>query len=355
MKLSKSNQNPILRPNEKNEWENLAVCNPGVWHEDGTFKLLYRAAGNDEEHIIRFGLAESTDGIQFERVSDEPVFGPSPDGPDSGGVEDPRIVKFGNSFYVTYAYRPFPPGQYWTFEHDQVRVPDSDEFTPGVYKKNIANTGLAVTKDFKNWRRLGRMTQSNLDDRDVILFPEKINGKYALLHRPKQWIGEEYGCSYPSIWITFSDDLMVWNEESHLLVAGRKGTWEEKVGGNAPPIKTEEGWLMLYHGVENGGTGFYRVGAALLDLKEPTKVIARTPEWIMEPEHEYETQGFYNGCVFPVGNVIVDDTLFVYYGGADKYVCVATCPVQELLDFLKSHSLPRNGQHPSNQKTVKHS
>src|SRR5699024_1017147 len=148
------------------------------------------------------------------------------------------------------------------------------------------------------------------------------------------WVGERYGCSYPSIWITFSDDMMVWEEESHLLIAGREGSWEEKVGGNAPPLKTGQGWLVLYHGVENGGTGHYRVGAALLDLEDPTQVIARSSNWIMEPEHDYEIEGFYNGCVFHTGNIIIDDTLYVYYGGADKYVCVATCPVQELLDFL---------------------
>lgn len=339
MKLSKSNQNPILYPHKKNYWENLAVCNPGAWYEDGKFYLLYRAAGDDEEHVIRFGLAVSTDGIHFERVSDEPVFAPSVDGPDSGGVEDARIVKFGDSFYVTYAYRPFPPGQYWKFDHDEVRVPESDEFTPIVFRNNVANTGLAMTKDFRNWRRLGRMTQSNFDNRDVILFPEKVNGKYALLHRPKEWIGKEYGCRYPSIWITFSDDMMVWNEESKLLIAGREGTWEEKVGGNAPPLKTDDGWLVLYHGVENGGTGYYRIGAVLLDLEDPTKVLARTKDWIMEPEHPYEIEGFYNGCVFPTGNVIVGDTLYVYYGGADKYIGLATCPVSELLDFLKMNTI----------------
>ena len=97
------------------------------------------------------------------------------------------------------------------------------------------------------WRRLGRLTRPNLDDRDVILFPEKINGKFAMLHRPKQWTGAEYGCSQPAIWITFSDDMMVWEEKSHLLMQGRPGTWEEKIGGSTPPLKTKDGWLLIYH------------------------------------------------------------------------------------------------------------
>lgn len=336
MKLIKHPENPILSPNSKNHWENLVVCNPGAWYEDGKFYLIYRAAGDDEEHIIRFGLAESKDGIHFERVSDEPVFEPSLDGPDRGGVEDPRIVKFGAEYYITYAYRPFPPGQYWKFAHDVIKLPESDLDTPAVYKRNIANTGLAMTRQINGeWFRLGRITETNLDNRDVILFPEKINGKYAMLHRPKEWIGEEYGCDHPSIWLTFSDDLMVWNKESHLLLTGKENTWEEKIGGSTPPLKTKDGWLVIYHGVENGGHGYYRAGVVLLDLEDPTKVIARADDWIMEPEFDYEIDGFYKGCVFPTGNVIVDDTLYVYYGCADKHVGLATCNVNEILDYLK--------------------
>lgn len=336
MKLRKHENNPILKPHETNYWENLVVCNPGVWYENGKFTMLYRAAGDDEQHYIRMGTAVSTDGVNFERVSDEPAFGPSIDGPDQGGVEDPRIVKFGDEFYVTYAYRPHYPGQYWKFAHDVILLPESGPDSPAVIKENIANSGLAVTKDFKTWRRLGRVTQTNLDDRDVILFPEKINGKFAMLHRPKQWIGDEFGCDEPAIWIRYSDDLMVWNEPSYLLLTGKKGTWEEKIGGSTPPLKTKDGWLLIYHGVENGGHGYYRAGVALLDLEDPTKVIARAEDWIMQPEHDYEIEGFYKGCVFPTGNVIVDDTLYVYYGGADKYVGLATCGVKELLDFLKN-------------------
>lgn len=334
MKLKKCETNPILAPHEHNHWENLAVCNPGAWYEDGTFYLLYRAAGDDEEHVIRLGLATSKDGVHFDRVSDEPAFNPSHDGPDSGCVEDPRIVKFESDFYVTYAYRPFPPGQYWKFEHDVVKKPEAGDSAPLAIRENMTNTGLSTTRDFKTWRRLGRLTQANLDDRDVILFPQKVNGKYAMLHRPKQWVGEEYGCDYPSIWINFSDDLLTWNGHSQLLLKGRPGTWEEKVGGNTPPLETEAGWLMLYHGVENGGTGYYRVGAALLDKADPSKVIARSPQCILEPEHHYELEGFYRGCVFPTGNVIVDDTLYVYYGGADKYVGLATANINELTDYL---------------------
>lgn len=338
MKLKKYEGNPILGPNSKIDWENLAVCNPGVYYDNGKFYMLYRAAGDDEEHIIRIGLAISTDGYNFERTSEKPVLEPSCEGPDSGCIEDPRIVKFDDYYYVTYAFRPFAPGQYWKFAHDVVLTKDHGANAPLFIRNNIANSALAITKDFKEWIKLGRITQSNLDDRDVILFPEKVNGKYAMLHRPKEWKGEKYGTEQPAIWIRYSDDLLVWNEPSKMLISGRNGTWEEKIGGSTPPLKTNKGWLVLYHGVENGGTGYYRVGALMLDLEDPSKVIGRTKDFIMEPEFDYEIEGFYKGCVFPTGNMIVDDTLFVYYGGADKFIGLATCNANELIEFILNQS-----------------
>ncbi len=339
MILHKYKNNPILSPNPSNGWENLVVCNPGIWHENGIFYMLYRAAGDDEKHVIRFGLATSEDGFNFSRVSDLPAFGPSEEGPDSGCVEDARIVKFDDYFYVTYAFRPFHPGQYWKFAHDEVLTWDHGKNAPCFLQKNMANTALAMTKDFKNWIRLGRITQSDIDDRDVILFPEKINGKYAMLHRPKEWVGPEWGPEFPAIWLRFSDDLLVWNEPSFMLMQGITGGWEEKIGGSTPPLRTDKGWLVLYHGVENGGNGYYSVGAVLLDINDPTKIIGRTPKPIMWPECDYELEGFYKGCVFPTGNVILGDTLYVYYGGADKYIGVATCSVNELVEHLLSCKL----------------
>lgn len=336
MKLKKDNHNPILEPNPKNSWESLAVCNPGIWYENGIFYLLYRAAGHDEDHYVHFGLATSRDGVNFERVSDQPVFSPSADGPDAGCVEDPRIVKFDDKFYVTYAYRAYPPGQYWKLAYDEVRSYDFGKNAPSVLTNNIANTGLAVSDDLKTFKRVGRMTLPQLDDRDVILFPEKINGKFVLLNRPKQWIGKAFGAEHPSIWITYSDDLMDWDfSTSKLLVKGEE-SWEKKVGGSTPPLKTHAGWLTLYHGVDD--EGIYRVGALLLDLNDPARVIGRTMDFIMEPEYDYEVDGLYKGCVFPTGNVIVDDILYVYYGGADQYCGVATCLVGELISFIKSNT-----------------
>lgn len=337
MKLERYEHNPILSPNPGCAWENLVTCNPGVWYDDGVFHMLYRAAGDDPEHVIRLGLATSRDGIHFERASRQPVLAPSADGPDSGGIEDPRIVKFGDEYYVTYAFRPFPPGQYWKFAHDEVLRPRTGESAPTFLRENLANTGLAVTRDFRSFRRLGRITNSQLDDRDVILFPEKIGGKYVLMHRPKQYVGERYGVKYPSIWLKFSDDLLDWEtKESHLLLTGIEHTWQEKIGGSTPPLRTDEGWLVLYHGVSDSGRGYYRVGAVLLDLEDPLRIIGRTRECILEPEEPIETDGFYKGCVFPTGNVLLGDTLYVYFGAGDRYVSLATCNVHRLIDYIKS-------------------
>jgi len=115
----------------------------------------------------------------------------------------------------------------------------------------------------------------------------------------------------------------------------QKYDWEAgKLGVNTPPIKTTHGWLTLYHAV--GSDKYYRLGALLLDLKDPAKVLHRTTDWIMQPERDYEIDGYYKGCVFPCGKVVIDGTLFVYYGAADKYVALATCPLDELLEYLLS-------------------
>ncbi|HEC03651.1 MAG TPA: glycosidase, partial [Phycisphaerales bacterium] len=204
---------------------------------------------------------------------------------------------------------------------------------PRVIGTNATSTGLLLTKDFKTYIRAGRITDPVLDDRDVVLFPEKIDGRYVMMHRPLEWVGEEYGTEFPAIWISTSNDLMGFKKSK--LLATAKLDWEcGKIGINTPPIRTEHGWLTIYHAV--GADKHYRLGALLLDLENPSRVLHRTSDWIMQPEEDYEIDGYYRGCVFPCGKVVIDGTLFVYYGAADKYVGVATCRVDELLDYLLS-------------------
>lgn len=344
MKFKKYAGNPILGPKEENAWEESVATNPAAWYdeENDEFILIYRAAGHDEKHIVVLAMAKSKDGFHFERCSDEPLFAPEATGADSGCMEDPRIVKFGEFYLITYASRMNPPGHYWKLDngdlsglsyvppHFREKLPD---FLPAAFRTNLTSTHLLITKDFKEYWRAGRMTDATVDDRDVIIFPEKINGKFYTLHRPMSWTGPEYGTDHPAVWIAASNDLLE-HKKLQLLIQA-EFEWECKVGGSSPPLKTKDGWLMLYHAV--GPDKYYRTGALLLDLNDPTKVLCRTPDWLMEPDQEWETEGFYNGVAFPCGNVIKDNTLYVYYGGGDVVCAVATCDVNELLGYLKAN------------------
>ncbi len=335
MKLKRYKGNPILSPHPTHAWENLAVFNPAIWYDADKqlVLMLYRAAEAHPEYKCYFGLAVSNDGYHFERVSDEPTVSPSVDGFDASTIQDPRMVKMGDYYYITYAARHFPFGQFWLPKEQQYRPPACSPDFPKALRDNATSTGLLLTKDFKTFIRAGRLTDPTLDDRDVVLFPEKIRGKYVMMHRPLEWVGRKYGTKHAAAWISTADDLLGFRQ-SKLLIKG-KYDWEaDKLGMNTPPIKTEHGWLTLYHAV--GADKLYRLGAVLLDLEDPSKVLHRTPDWIMQSEAEYEVEGYYRGCVFPCGKVVMGDTLFVYYGAADKYVCLATCKLEELLDHLLS-------------------
>ncbi len=332
MNFERYSGNPILSPNPANEWENLVTTNAGVWHdeESGKVYMLYRAAGDDFEHRIHLGLAVSEDGFNFERTSDQPVFSPIDDNFDGGCAEDPRIMKIGDWYYITYAYRPFPPRQYWLPENYPYYIPPSPEEFPISMKQSLTGTGLLMTKDFKKFLRAGRVTSPLVDDRDVYFLPEKVQGKWWMIHRPMQWAGEGYDTEYPTMWIASGDDMLDCRESQILITA--KYDWETKIGGNTTPLKTEHGWLTLYHAV--GRDKLYRVGALLLDLEDPRIVRHRTPNWLMQPETPYENEGYYEGVVFPCGKFVKDGKLFVYYGGGDKHVCLATCDFAELMDHL---------------------
>ena len=295
MKLTRYKGNPILKPREENAWESKAVFNCAAASGNGKVHLLYRAIGEYEKYISRLGYAVSEDGFNFKRF-DEPVFEPK-ESYEPHGCEDPRLTRIGDTFYMTYT---------------------------AMSKRAFSGSGnrvaLASTKDFKTFQRYG-VILPDMEDKNAVLFPEKINGKYVMFHR-----------IMPDILIAYSDNLTQWDGHE-VIMRTRENSWDcAKIGAGAPPLKTEKGWLMFYHGVDDKKV--YRLGVALFDLKEPAKLIARQDEPILEPVEEYELNGDVPNVVFVCGVVEKDDSYYIYYGGADKVIAVATVNKDEALDFV---------------------
>ncbi len=194
------------------------------------------------------------------------------------------MVKLGDWYYITYACRHYPFGQFWMPAiKERYRVPPCPPDFPRYLRINATLTGLLLTRDFKTWIRAGALTDPLLDDRDVIIFPEKVGGKFVMMHRPLEWTGPDYGTEHACAWISFADDLMGFPQAGSQLLIKNKYAWEtNKRGMNAPPIKTPHGWLTLYHAV--GPDKYYRLGALLLDLENPARVLHRTPDWLLQPE-----------------------------------------------------------------------
>ncbi|MFY9565573.1 MAG: hypothetical protein WAQ29_04420 [Nitrososphaeraceae archaeon] len=318
--LRRSNKNPILVADQSNWWEAKAVFNCAILYDKNKNKvhMLYRAIGDYEDYISRIGYASSSDGHTFNRRK-EIAFGPSEDY-ERNGIEDPRLVEIGSKTYITYV------------------VPSSYALgTP------IVSSALATTSDYYEFKRLGIITSIGSDNKDVVLFPEKIKSlyreqktSYFSLQRPSAWIGSAYGVYRPSMWL--AEGSLLTKFERYWPLLSPKEDWEIlKVGAGVPPIKTKYGWLIIYHGVSHDR--IYRVGAALLDLREPIKVIGRTKRPILEPREPYEKYGDVNNVVFPTGACIIDGEVFIYYGGADRVCCLATVELTALIEHILQDSI----------------
>jgi predicted GH43/DUF377 family glycosyl hydrolase len=260
------------------------------------------------------------------RVTERPGRSCKPTGFPKGTIEDHRVVRIGDAFCMTFAHRPYTLNCHPT----SIEVPD---YIPqkGLLHSRINNTrpGLAVSKDMTPWKNLGWIAPPEVDDRDNILFPEKIGGRFAMLRRPMTWFGPK-----KRVRLALDVDIILggsWFVDRTDICRRPENDWEGgRIGGAAPPLRTEAGWLTLYHGVDPKSV--YRVGVMLLDLKDPSKVISGCPHFIMEPETYCGKVGLIiPNVIFTTGNVIKDGTLYVHYGCADTCISVATVPVPKIL------------------------
>lgn len=304
IKLKRFKDNPIIKPNLNNWWEARSVFNPGVYFDGKKVHMLYRAMGDDR--ISRLGYAYSTDGIHFKGFSKYPAFESEKGNPyERLGCEDPRITKIDDTIYITYTAAAVYPAN------------KPKEITSTSFAPFMVRVSLLSTKDFSSYKRHG-ILMPNKDSKDAVLFPEKISGKYAMLHRIK-----------PYIWIAYSKDLKKWY--GHKVVAeNRNNFWESrKIGAGTNILKTEYGWLNFYHGVDKDKV--YRLGIMVLDLKDPSKVIYRSDEPIFEPQKTFEKKGFVDNVVFATGAIEKDDNYLIYYGASDKYICMAHIEKEKIL------------------------
>ncbi len=307
--------NPILEPTAKNSWEAQAVFNPAVLDIDNTIHIVYRAMSYDNTSVM--GYARSNDGVTIDYRHPQPIYVPRADfemkksGPTGfSGCEDPRLTIIGNLVYMCYtAYNGVQP--------------------PQVAVSKISVTDF-VANNWDNWSPPVLISPNGLDDKDACIHPGTSNLKPIILHRITHHI-----CADVLESLDFTDEFV----DSCIDIMGpRIGMWDgQKIGIAGPPLETEAGWLLIYHGVSykpNQDRGIYSIGAALFDLQDPLKLLARTSEAIMIPQEDYEINGVISNVVFPCGAVIRGDNLIIYYGGGDKVVGVAKTSLSYLLEIL---------------------
>ncbi len=342
--LERYERNPVLRPNTAHAWEAKAVFNPAALYENGKVHLLYRALGETDVSVL--GYASSSDGFSFQERLPYSVYTPresfegvSPQpvprvnvpgiyvsgGGGMGGCEDPRITRIDDRVYITYV-------AYDGRTHPRVALSSIhiDDFLGQRW----------------NWKKPVLISAPNIVDKNACILPEKIDGKYVIFHRV-----------YPNILIDFVDDLDFdgktrWLQGQYEIPTKvLSSDWDNhKVGAGPPPFRTKYGWLLIYQAVGKNDGYRYKIGAMLLDLKDPTKVLARSRKPILEPNAWYENDGLKSGVVYPCGAAIIKDRLFVYYGGADMVVCTASVKLNGFIEELAENHKTQAAAEPAEEK-----
>lgn len=324
IKLKKLIHNPIIEPSLYS-WESKATFNPSAFESDGKIHIVYRAIGDDDSSVL--GYAYTYDGLNIEGRPTYHIykrfFNPNGDnlkidylsgGGWSGGCEDPRLTLLGDTVYMIYT----------AFD--------------GWGSVRLALTSIKL-EDFEkgkwDWKKAVLISPPNEINKNWVLFPEKINGKFAIIHS-----------FYPKILIDYFNDLEELDGKKFIKSNNTRPvdttrSWDSWFRGIGPsPIKTKDGWLILYHAMDHKNPDRYRMGAMLLDLKDPTKILHRSNSPILEPEEDYENNGYKWGVIYSCGAVVKKGELFVYYGGADKFVCVASIKLEELInDLIKNKEI----------------
>lgn len=303
IKLERFSGNPILKPKPEHEWESKAVFNPAAIYEGGKVHLVYRAMSKSDISVM--GYASSRDGFNFDERLDSVIYAPR-DNFEKKGCEDPRLTRLDDTLYMCYTA--------------------FDGHLPRVALSTITLNDFLYKR--WNWTEPLVVSPPGVDDKDAAVFPGKFGDKYAILHR----IGK-------SIWLDLVDSLDFgkgkWLKGNIIMSSRQEQPHAEKIGIASPPIKTEWGWLLLYHIVtRRDGKVYYHTSAALLDTDQPWRVLARRKAPLLEPEMPYEKEGQVANVVFPCGAVVIDGQLFVYYGGGDSVVGVATMQLSELMEGL---------------------
>ncbi len=302
--LTRFPENPIIAPIKDHSWESKYTLNAAAIYLEDRVHILYRAQG--ESGISTLGYASSSDGFHIDERLPEPVYKPEIER-EKDGCEDPRISKIEDTLYLFYT--AFKEGR----THVAISTIDKTDF---------------LNKNW-NWTKPVIISPSEINDKNACIVSEKINGKYVIFHRTnhKIWVAEEQN-------LDFSDGRWI---QGNILLEPAEGTWySEKVGIAAPPIKTTDGWLLIFHGLSKEDKK-YRLGALLLDSKNLLKIKAQLPYPIIEPETPYENSGFRPGTIFSCGAVVIKEELFVYYGAGDTTVAVATIGLPKLLNSLKEN------------------
>ena len=340
----------LLEPTQLN-FERTAVLNPGVYQDGDLVHVFYRAIDRDHQSSIGYARLKGPDRVLVRK--EQPVISPEYDY-ESKGVEDPRITKIDDTFYLTYvahdgknavtAYAT--SSDLKTFEKKGVISPQITyhRATEIFSKSQLKDAYAFYTSFYEENAGVGVL----IWEKDVLLFPKKINGQFAMIHRILPDMQIVFFNDFKDLTTEFWEDYLK-NLAKYVILENKHWFETRNIGGGCPPIETEDGWLLIYHAVEARNQGrVYHASAALLDKENPQKVIGKLHEPLFSPVEDWEKSGFVSNVVFPTGSAQFGDTLYIYYGAADKRVCVASVSMSALLKELQDPTLGHN--HGKEQK-----